>query len=295
MGTSSMNNGHNRSRLIPDDFDDGNRDDFDNLNSQDEPENYHEEKDPEQEPKSEENSKEDFSSAEIPSEYSQYPWTSAKSYISKLASGKRTYGTKKAVSNYVRAYGGSRNAAKTAKSAIRTTINIGSFFGGVSKKGITEVLNEHQIPIEGRKAKEILNDIVNLLAPIPSLRGKAVARKALVNAMSNIYELFEDESTDISVLDSINQDFTITLIEQYFISFIYERLINDLGSRIETNAENSIAAARIEREIKEYIKTKVSTTLRDKPLSSINSSTKNVSMLVESLYQQCYKVLEDQL
>lgn len=72
-------------------------------------------------------------------------------------------------------------------------------------------------------------------------------------------------------------------------------MIHDVGSRIEKKAENSNAAAKIEKELKEYIETKVSTTLKDKPLSIINSETKNVNVLVEGLYQQCYKVLEDQL
>ena len=66
-------------------------------------------------------------------------------------------------------------------------------------------------------------------------------------------------------------------------------------SRIERKAVISDAAEKIEKDLKEYIESKVSTTLKDKPLSLINSRTKNVYSLVEGLYQQCYKVLEDQL
>jgi hypothetical protein len=45
----------------------------------------------------------------------------------------------------------------------------------------------------------------------------------------------------------------------------------------------------------DYVRAKVSTTLKNKALSIINSNTENVSILVESLYEQCYKVMEDQL
>lgn len=105
-----------------------------------------------------------------------------------------TNGKKNAVSDYVKGYGGSRNAAKSAKAAIRTTTNIGDFFGGVSKKGISQVLKEYQIPTEGRKPKEILNDIVNILAPTPDSNEDSVARKALISTMSIIYEKFDDEN-----------------------------------------------------------------------------------------------------
>ena len=298
MGTSSMYNGPNRSPLLPSDFDDGNG----NSDNSDKPNNDPEQKPGENKPENEkpsENPREnDLPSQESTSNnYTQNsPWTRAKTSMSKYASGHGgKNGKKKALSDYVKGRGGSHNAAKSAKSAIRTTINIGDFFGGVSKKGISQVLKEHQIPTEGRKPKEILNDVINILAPTPDLNDDSVARKALINTMSIIYEIFDDEKQDITLLDSIDPDISKKLVIKYIETFIYERLIHDVGSRIEIKAENSAAAAKIEKELKEYIETKVSTTLKDMPLSIINSETKNVHVLVEELYQQCYKVLEDQL
>lgn len=302
MGTSSMYGGPNRSPLLPPDFNDGDDGNPDNQNPPDAPQQNPDEKSPdgEKEPvkknPSEEPQKND-SAQESSSNNPQYSsWRPAKNSMSKYASGNGGQnGKKNAVSNYVKSHGGSRNAAKSAKSAIRTTIGLGDFFSGVSKKGITQVLKDYQIPTEGRKPKEILNDIVNILAPTPDLNDDSVARKALVNTMSIIYEKFDDEKKDILLLDSLDSDISKMLISKYIETFIYERLIHDVGSRIEKKAENSSTAARIEKELKDYIESKVSTTLKDKPLSIINSETENVYVLVEGLYQQCYKVLEDQL
>lgn len=302
MGTSSMYGGPNRSPLLPPDFNDGDDGNPDNPNPPDAPQQNPDEKSPdgEKEPvkknPSEEPQKYD-SAQESSSNNPQYSsWRPAKNSMSKYASGNGgRNGKKNAVSNYVKSHGGSRNAAKSAKSAIRTTIGIGDFFSGVSKNGITQVLKDYQIPTEGRKPKEILNDIVNILAPTPNLNDDSVARKALVNTMSIIYEKFDDEKKDILLLDSLDSDILKMLISKYIETFIYERLIHDVGSRIEKKAENSSSAARIEKELKDYIESKVSTTLKDKPLSIINSETENVYVLVEGLYQHCYKVLEDQL
>ncbi len=298
MGTSSMYGGPNRSPLLPSDFDDGNGnpDKPNNDPEQKTDENKPDGDKPKNEKPSEEPRDDDSQSQESNNTTQNSPWRRAKTSMSKYASGHGgRNGKKNALSDYVKGHGGSRNAAKSAKSAIRTTINIGDLFEGVSKKGILQVLKEFQIPTEGRKPKEILNDIVNILAPTPDLNDDSVARKALIITMSIIYEKFDDEKQDITLLDSIDPDISKILVEKYIETFIYERLIHDVGSRIEKKAENSAAAAKIEQELKDYIETKVSTTLKDKPLSIINSETKNVHVLVDELYQQCYKVLEDQL
>ncbi|MCK9207385.1 MAG: hypothetical protein M0P66_09770 [Salinivirgaceae bacterium] len=296
MGTSSMYGGPNRSPLLPPDFNNGDGN-SDNPNPQDKPEQQPKENKPSDNNPAENPNKNESAPQESSSNNPQYTsWRPAKNSMSKYATGKGgSNGKKNAVSNYVKSHGGSQNAAKSAKSAIRTTISIGDFFGGVKQKGITQVLKDFQIPIEGRKPKEILNDIVNVLAPTPDLNDDSVARKALVNTMSIIYEKFDDEKKDISLLDSLDPDISKVLITKYIETFIYERLIYEVGCSIEKYSENSKAAAKIEKELKEYIETKVSTTLKDKPLSIINSETKNVNVLVEGLYQQCYKVLEDQL
>ncbi|MDR2384165.1 MAG: hypothetical protein LBD80_00685 [Tannerella sp.] len=226
----------------------------------------------------------------------QTSWQKAKTAMSKYASkGGSAKGKSGAVSYYVKGYGGARNAAKTAKAGIRTTINVGNFFGGVSNRGISQVLKEYNIQTDGRSPKQILNDIVNVLAPNPDTNDDSVARKALISTMSVIYEKFDDEKQDISLLDSLDSNISEKIVSKYIETFIYERLINDVGSRIETKAENSSQVLKIEKELKEYIESKVSTTLKDKPLSSINTNSNNVYSFVEELYHQCYKVLEDQL
>lgn len=281
--------GPNRSPLLPPDFDNGD-------NPDKKPDNNPDEKSPDEQKKPIPEPQQTNSLNEVSNEPQNSKWTQAKKSMSHYASGNAgNNGRKVAVRDYVKGHGGSSNAARSAKSGIRTTINIGDFFNNVSSKGINQVLNDYQIPFEGRKPKEILNDIVNAIAPIPNTNEDAVARKALIDTMSIIYEKFDDENKDISLLDSKDTNIADILITKYIETYIYERLLNELGSRIEVNSENSLAAAKIEKELKEYIEVKVTTILKDKPLTLINSQTNNVNVLVEGLYQLCYKVLEDQL
>jgi|LSQX01.2.fsa_nt_gb hypothetical protein len=226
MGTSSRYEGKKRSRLVPDSFDDIKIDD---LELQEQNDTLDNEADASLEENNLENDKRDDLNEEIQSTgYAEYPWKAVKSYMSNFASRRKGYNLKQLLSNYVKAYGGSTNAARTSKIAVITTIKIGAFFTSVSNKSIEQVLSENGIQIKHRTAKEILSDVVNFLAPMPDTKENAVARKALISTMSLVYEKLENENTDISVLNLIDQKFTEKLITEYFISFIYENLIHDL-------------------------------------------------------------------
>jgi hypothetical protein len=221
-------------------------------------------------------------------------WGSAKNAISRYVSG-NSKNYKRALSRYVKAHGGAKAASASAKSGIKTTVNVGLFFNSISTKGFRETLNLAKIDYLGKSAKEILNEVINYLAPIPVTKEDAVARKSLISTMEILYEKLEIEGKDISILESIDKDTLNSIIPLQIESYIYERIINDLGSRIETKSSSSADAISKEKEIKEYINSKVETTFSEKDFSTINYNDTNIEKIVEGLFNQCYKVMEDML
>lgn len=220
-------------------------------------------------------------------------WSTAKNNMSRYASG-TSNNFKRAVSSYVKAHGGAKNATKTASGGIRSTANFGRFIINSSNQGIRETLSQYQINYEGRTAKDILTDVINKLAPIPITKEDSVARKALIRTMELLYEKIEDENKDITTLDKIDKALLNEMIPIQIESYIYERIINDLGSRIETKSSSPADAINKENELKEYINSKVEATLKGTDFSKLDF-TKNIEKEVASLYNQCYKVMEDML
>ncbi|MCE4564351.1 hypothetical protein INQ51_08505 [Maribellus sp. CM-23] len=283
MGTSTRYTGPSRNPLLPDDFNDSSTPDNeapqetgeDNSNGQDDLNNN-------------ETANNQQSSNNVDSE-----WTAAKTNMSKYASGSSS-NYKNAVSSYVKAYGGARNAAKSASSGVRSTVSFGQFLNNTSSQGIRETLSSYKIDYEGRSAKDILTDVINKIAPIPITKEDSVARKALIRTMETLYEKIEDENKDISTLEKIDSNLLNEMIPIQIESYIYERIINDLGSRIEENSSSPFEAINKEKELQEYIHSKVDTTLQQKDFTQIIIN-ENASRDVESLYQQCYKVMEDML
>ncbi|WP_417941951.1 Qat anti-phage system associated protein QatB [Flavobacterium sp. RS13.1] len=270
MGTSSMYNGYSdgnsqRNPLLPDDFND------DTGNSNDGNQNQENEQD------SQENGKPN-----------DKKWEDTKRSFSKLASG-TSKNTRGAVSKYIKAYGGSKSATKNAVSGIRTTVNLGNFLSNASTQGFKETLENLKIEYKNRSTNQVLNDLINYLAPNPITKEDSIARKALIVTMEKLYELIENDNIDIESIDKLNEETIKQIIPLYVESYIYERLLNDLGSRIEANSLNSANAVKLEKELKEYINSKVEIAFKGLDATNTEFSKKQV----ESLYNQCYKVMED--
>ncbi|HEX8018098.1 MAG TPA: Qat anti-phage system associated protein QatB [Flavobacterium sp.] len=271
MGTSSMYNGYSdsgnpRNPLLPDDFDDNSE------NPENNPESDKDQNDNPKEEKPKDNTN----------------WQAVKNAMSRLASGSSS-DISGVVSKYVRAHGGGKSASKNAISGISTTVNLGNFLSNASTVGLKETLQSYKIDYENKSLSEVLNNLINFLAPSPVTKEESIARKALIITMEKLYELIENENANIELIEKLNSSSLNQIIPLYVESYIYERLINDLGSRIEENSIDSNNAIKLEKELKEYITSKVEIAFRGKDLSTTSFDKKEV----ESLYNQCYNVMED--
>ncbi|MCK5017355.1 MAG: hypothetical protein KAS32_09840, partial [Candidatus Peribacteraceae bacterium] len=242
MGTSSMYTGPSNNPLLPNDFDDPiepTPPDNEQNESHQDPNEDNQNADGGEKDTNQNNDQQNSDTAES-------NWSTAKNNMSRYASG-TSNNYKRAVSSYVKAYGGARNAAKSAKGGIRSTANFGRFLINSSNQGIRETLTQFKIDFEGRTAKEILTDVINRLAPIPVTKEDSVARKSLIRTMEVLYEKIDDENKDITTLDKIDKEFLNDMIPIQIESYIYERIINDLGSRIETKSSSPADAINKEK------------------------------------------------
>ncbi|UFK97746.1 hypothetical protein [Kaistella faecalis] len=284
MGTSSMyggysNGGSQNNPLIPPDFEDNEQENNNDGEGADNQEDQNSEnEDSEQNSEDKKVEKQDEQTVE---------WSNAKTFMSKIASG-RSNNIKGAVSKYVKAYGGAKSASKNAVGGIKTTINLGNFVRGISEKGLKETLDAYKIDYKDKGGKEILSELINILAPSPSTKDDAVSRKALILTMEILYELIEQESSEIETIEKLDVNI---IVPTYIEAYIYQKLINDLGSRIESYSKSAADAVAVEKDIKEYIHSKIEVVFKGKDIKDYEFSTKEIL----SLYNQCYTVMEDLL
>lgn len=280
MGTSSVYGGPTNSNpkdnpLLPNDFDFGGESNPEEDNSQEDVDSQ-----------SDETVTDD--NAE-PNQRDEVSWKDAKTYMSKLASGTNK-NTGRAISNHIKAYGGSRAASKTARAGINTVIGLGNFANKASSSSFKTVLEEYKIDYGNKSPREVLNELTNLIAPIPITKDDSIARKALIVTLEFIYEMFDKEDMDY---DSIDENSINLMVPNFIENYIYERIISDLGSRIEFNSESSQDAMNTETELKEYINAKVDIAFKGIDFTKINFNDTTTKNEVESLINQCYTLMEE--
>jgi len=280
MGTSSVYGGPTNSNpkdnpLLPNDFDFGGESNPEEDNPQEDVDSQ-----------SDETVTDDN---DEPNKRVEVSWKDAKTYMSKLASGTNK-NTGRAISNHIKAYGGSRAASKTARAGINTVIGLGNFANKASSSSFKTVLEEYKIDYENKSPREVLNELTNLIAPIPITKDDSIARKALIVTLEFIYEMFDKEDMDY---DSIDENSINLMVPNFIENYIYERIISDLGSRIEFNSESSQDAMNTETELKEYINAKVDIAFKGKDFTKINFNDTTTKNEVESLINQCYTLMEE--
>lgn len=274
MGTSSMYGGPGggtpqENPLLPPDFD---------PNSPDQPDPS-----PDPEDQNYNDGNEDDRSPNQESEI-QTTWQSAKTSMSKFSSG--TAGSAGSViSTYVKAHGGGKNASRSMPSGTRTAVRLGNFLNSVASSSFREVIESYTIDYQGKSATEILTQLIEVIAPAPITREDSVARKALIITMEQVYEMVEQSEMDIMDMDANGLNF---IVPCYVKSFIYERLLNDLGSRIESSNITTDRAIELETELRDYIDSKVDVVFTGRDFSGSTFTTE----LVESIFNQCYTAME---
>ncbi len=275
MGTSSTYTGYpnnpSKNPLIPSDFEDIEISDDSSENDSENEDNTEEISEPQNKEK-------------LPS------WKATKSQMSKVASGEsKNY--KGAISNYVKSSGGSKSISKSSFSGVNTTNQLGDFVQKARNQGIQPTLEEYAIQYKDRSAKDVLNDLINALAPSPNNREDSISRKALIRTMEFIYSIFDSEDINEFNFDSLDEESFNKITCTYIENYIYEKLINELGSRIEANAKDSKSAIKLENDIKFYINSVVNNALKKKDFVSFSFTRKETL----SLYNQCYTVMEEQI
>jgi len=222
------------------------------------------------------------------------PWKAAKNSMSQYINESHS-NRGRVLRSYTKALGGASNAASTARSGIKSAVNLGIFLSSVSSEGLENTLQRISVNFKGKGVEELFSTLVNVLVPESNLKEDAIARKASIDALSQLYEFVEQNDMDIKALDSLNQEFFDTVMATFISSFIFERLLNDLESRFEQYASDTNLAIEKESEVKEYIIQHTDVKLQDIDFKNIDYNQSSIEDVFEGIYKECYEVLEDYL
>jgi len=225
-----------------------------------------------------------------------YPWRAAKTKTTKLATSGRNgrTGIKKAGRAYVAAKGGARKAASLSVSGKLAAARIGSFFSAVSTIGIQNAFTRfHLGELVGANSEIVFARIVNILAPEGMTREETAARKAVNDAMNELYERFILSDNEIANLNMMTSEDIKYTMENCISSYIYYRWLEELGSRIEKGSISEDSAVALERQMKIYIRELVTLQIDDIDVLTVDWEGGQGQELIENAFENAYSIMED--
>lgn len=192
---------------------------------------------------------------------------------------------RKGVGQYVKkGYGGS----KTATSRMAGTVQKAStFFDALSPSSQNGPAID-PVLLAGKSADEIMDAIVEVVAPIDGTQDTEASRESVKNALCELLEQFPN--ADLANLDDTQRLFAL---EKFVADDVFRRIYLDLGQIIQSKAPNITTGLSRLKEIKDYVKETVAASFRKNNQSGIPLVSNQIKSIVNNAIQETFTVFEE--
>lgn len=198
-----------------------------------------------------------------------------------------------AANRYVGARGGGRTAARAAQAGRTSTARIGGFLSGVASRGFAEAARALGLSaVLGRNVDQVLAAIANALAPEGATQEEAVARQAVNDTLSYLYERYGLGDGDLTKLDVMDRAGVAEALAVSVTAYVYYRWVQELGRKIEENAYTAAEAVRLERDVRAFIAETVRLDLTRVDPLTLDWGGPAGQRFVEQIYADAYDMLE---
>ncbi len=223
-------------------------------------------------------------------------WRVPKAALSRLASGVAIgLGAATLASlgrSYVQASGGARAAADSARAGRASSARLGGFLADGVRNGFQEAARNVGLePFLGRDAQYVLAAFIDMIAPNGALREEAIARAAMIETCTTIFDQYDVADGGIDALDAMDADGVQAIVALSITNYVNVRLQEELVNRIERGALNEEDANALMIEIKDFIASVVRLDLREIDVLALDWDGPEGYRVVERIYETGYEML----
>lgn len=215
-----------------------------------------------------------------------------KAALGKIVNGGGMRAIQSSGRSYVRASGGVRGATRTAVAGRRATARLGGFLGAVSRNGVVQAAAAFGLAnLLGRDAQFVLAAFIDALAPPGALREEAVARKAMIDTLSELFIKFDIEHQGVEALNTMSDSDIATIVGLSVTNYVNARFQEELVSRIERGAVSERDANVFAMQIREYIETNVRLDLKGMDVVQMDWNGAEGKAFVDQQFLRAYELL----
>lgn len=220
-------------------------------------------------------------------------WAAPKTGLTRWARGTGPRTLRPIVRNYVGASGGPSTAARSAGTGRASTGRLGGFLsagvrGGFAAAAAT-ILGLRNLV--GHDAQFVLAAVVDAIAPVGALREDAIARVAMIETLTELFEQCDVEAGGIAALDALDADGVGQVIMLSVVNYVYTRFQQELVSRIELNTTSERVANTLIAQAKEFFASALRLDLAGVDVLSIDWQGAEGQRVVTRLYEAAYALL----
>ncbi len=223
-------------------------------------------------------------------------WRVPKAALSRLASGVAIgLGTAALASlsrSYVQANGGARAAASSALAGRASSARLGGFLAEGVRNGFQEVARNVGLePFLGQDAQFVLAAFIDMIAPNGELREEAIARAAMIETCTAIFDQYDVADGGIDALDAMDTDGVQAIVSMSITNYVNVRLQEELVNRIERGTLSEEDANTLMLEIKDFVTAVVRLDLGEIDVLALDWEGPEGHRVVERIYETGYDML----
>jgi hypothetical protein len=194
----------------------------------------------------------------------------------------------RAVSHYVgSSTGGARSAAARMGSARGAAGRLVGFLSDAVARGATAALRALNLgTLAGRPIEEVFLGLADYVCPDGGTIDEGIAREAFIETITDL------AGAGITDLDSLTADQMQTVFELYATNAIEARLCNDIGAKTITLPSDARQAARVQAQLKDFIRRGVSDALTTARAATATLTPARVLQFVGRIYEQAFGILQ---
>lgn len=194
---------------------------------------------------------------------------------------------------FVRALGGSRQAARSAPAASTAARSLGSFLSSVARDGIVATAQRFGFSaFLGGGVNALLAALVRTFAPTGADIESATALRASVKTFVELLAMCDMENNGAEALDRLTETDVRRTMERFVTNCVTERLLQALASKIEAESVSASRAKEVQDELRGFVRASVALEFGSAALVDMNWSSVEASDLINRLFEHGYAVLE---
>jgi hypothetical protein len=194
---------------------------------------------------------------------------------------------------FVRALGGSRQAARSAPAARAAARGLGAFLSGVARDGIVATAERFGFSSYlGSGVNALLAALVHTFAPSGADLDGAAALRASVKTFVEMLAAFDVETKGPEALDALTETDVRATMERFVANCVTERLLQALAAKIETEAVDAARAKEVQDELRGFVRANVALEFGAATLTDLTWDALEAGALIDRLFEGGYAVLE---